>query len=95
MKKKIAILSLFAIFASTTALTAQTATVKKGTCNAKTEVKAETAACCKEKTAAECKTMTAEQKAKCTKGAKTTAQAGTDKVCSKSVENKTTVVATN
>ena len=71
MKKKIAILSLIAIFISTSFLTAQTATVKKDKAPAKTEVKCEKKAdpkdakCCQGKTAAECAKMTPAEKAKC------------------------------
>jgi hypothetical protein len=64
MKKKIALLSLIAIFIAATSLTAQTPAPKTG--KAKTEAK-----CCAGKTAAECKKMTAAEKAKCTKDAKT------------------------
>jgi len=77
MKKRIAILSLIAIFVSFSALIAQTKPVAKST-KATTEVKAEsksccekeakatkTANCCTDKNAAECKSMTAAEKAKC------------------------------
>lgn len=63
MKKKIAVLSLIAIFIAATSLTAQTPAPKKE--KAKTE-----ATCCKGKTTAECKKMSAEEKAKCKKDAK-------------------------
>ena len=73
MKKKIAILSLVAIFASAGALTAQTKTVTSST--SKTEEKAvtsnpscckgKTAKCCKGKTAKCCKDIPAADKAKC------------------------------
>jgi 1-deoxy-D-xylulose 5-phosphate reductoisomerase len=107
MKKKIAILSLIAIFVSFGSINAQTKTVSKTT-PSKTEVKAvtpacskgKTAECCKGKTAAECKNMTAKEKANCeAKCTKETAKAGTkaccagsDKAAVKKVVTKTTVV---
>lgn len=69
MKKKIAILSLVAIFISVSSLTAQTKTVTKTT-TTKTEVKAEkkavaaTPACCKAKNAECTKGKTTAEKAK-------------------------------
>ena len=107
MKKKIAILSLIAIFVSFSSINAQTKTVSKTT-TTKTEVKAvtpacskgKTAECCKGKTAAECKKMTAKEKADCkVKCSKETAKAGlkaccdkSEKACDKKVVAKTTVV---
>lgn len=78
MKKRIAILSLIAIFVSFSALNAQTKPVvkkAKATTEVKCEKKADAKACCakdekattccKGKTAAECKAMTPAEKAKC------------------------------
>jgi len=56
MKKKLAILSLIAIFAAATSLSAQTKPVAKT---------ATTMPCCKGKTASDCKNMTPANKAKC------------------------------
>ncbi len=60
MKKRIAILSLAALFLSVVTITAQTAKPA-----AKAEVTTKT--CCKGKTEAECKKMTPAQKATCAK----------------------------
>ena len=78
MKKRLAILSLVAIFVSFSALNAQTKPVVKAAkattevkCEKKADAKACTAkdekatTCCKGKTAAECKAMTPAEKAKC------------------------------
>ena len=75
MKKRIAILSLVALFYSVVALTAQTAPAAKPA--SKTEAPAKT--CCKGKTDAECKKLTPAQKATC---AKDSAKTG-GKCCSK------------
>ena len=84
MKKRIAILSLVAMFLSVTAF-AQTQPATK-TEKAKTETKCDKKAdskdakCCQGKTAAECKKMTPAEKAKCEADCKKNAKAG-DKCC--------------
>ena len=77
MKKRIAILSLIAIFAAATSMSAQTAPAKttKAKTEAKCDMKADKKACCKDAKAACCKDA---------KGAKTEAKA----CCEKKAEVK-------
>lgn len=71
MKKTIAILSIIALFASTSSLSAQTTCTKeKAKCETKCEKKADGKKCCKEKADATCtKDKKAETKACCSKDA--------------------------
>lgn len=63
MKKKIAILSLIAIFIAATSISAQTSTAKTEKSKAKTEVKCDKKACCKDaKSVACCKSKKADVK---------------------------------